>query len=229
MIGYSLKLFRIEERPMSNTVLEDLKRAILTYNQDLAQELAKKIREEKTDPLAALNVMTEAIREIGEGFRKGDLYLPDLVGGSSAMLSAMPIIEEEIKRSGKDKGETITVVVGTVYGDIHSIGKTMVSTLLIAGGFTVHDIGVNIKPDEFVNAVKKYNADILAMSALMTMTAPQQKRTIEALVREGLRKKVKVMVGGSAITEEFADSIGADGYDSTAPGAVELAKKLIGP
>jgi methanogenic corrinoid protein MtbC1 len=223
-----LALYCFEERPMSNTVLRDLKRAILTYNKDLALELAKKIRLEKTDPLAALDVMTEAIREIGEGFGKGDLYLPDLVGGSSAMLNAMPIIEEEIKRSGKDKREIVTVVVGTVYGDIHSIGKTMVSTLLIAGGFTVYDIGVNIKPDAFVDAVKKYNADILAMSALMTMTAPQQKKTIEALTGEGLRDKVKVIVGGSAISQEFADSIGADGYESTAPGAVELAKNMIG-
>jgi 5-methyltetrahydrofolate--homocysteine methyltransferase len=104
----------------------------------------------------------------------------------------------------------------------------MVCTLLTAGGFEVHDLGVNIKAEEFLEAVEKYQADVLAMSALLTTTAIEQRKVIDTLKAKGIRKKVKVMVGGGAITAEFAKSIGADGYDPTAPGAVELARRLVG-
>ena len=140
----------------------------------------------------------------------------------------MPILEEELKKTGAKRKVLGTVVAGTVFGDIHSIGKSMVCTLLVAGGFEVHDLGVNIKAEEFLEAMEKYQADILAMSALLTMTAPEQRKVIAALKEKGIREKVKVMVGGGAITAEFAESIGADGYDPTAPGAVELARRLVG-
>jgi methanogenic corrinoid protein MtbC1 len=144
------------------------------------------------------------------------------------MTSATPIIEEEIKRRGTKRESLGTVVIGTVYGDIHSIGKTMVAVLLTADGFVVNDLGINVTAENFVEGVKRYSPDILAMSALMTMTAPEQKKVIATLKKEGLRDKVKIMVGGGAITQEFADSIGADGYDPTAPGALKLARRLIG-
>jgi len=172
--------------------------------------------------------MTAAIKQVGDGFGKGELWLPDLVGAADAMTSATPIIEEEIKRRGITRESLGTIVIGTVYGDIHTIGKTMVATLLIAGGFVVNDLGINVTSERFVEGIKKYKADILAMSALMTMTAPEQRKVIEILKKEELRDKVKIMVGGGAITQEFANSIGADGYDPTAPGAVKLARKLIG-
>ena len=154
--------------------------------------------------------------------------LPDLVGAADAMQAAMPIIEEELKRTGAKREAMGIVVAGTVFGDIHSIGETMVCTLLVAGGFEVHDLGVNIKAEEFLEAIEKYQANILAMSALLTMTAPEQRKVIDALKEKGIREKVKVMVGGGAITADFAKSIGADGYDPTAPGAVELARRLVG-
>lgn len=116
---------------------------------------------------------------------------------------------------------------GTVFGDIHSIGKTMVCTLLSAEGFEVHDIGINMQADEFIRAISEHDAEILAMSALMTTTAPEMKKVIGHLKEKGLRDKVKVMVGGGTITEEFAVNIGADGYDPTAPGAVKVAKSLV--
>lgn len=119
------------------------------------------------------------------------------------------------------------VVIGTVFGDIHNIGKNMVSTLLLAGGFEVVDIGIDVKAESFISAVKEYNPNILAMSALMTMTAPEQGKVIKALIDEGIRGKVKVIVGGGAITQDFAEKIGADGYAPTAPGAIGLAKTLI--
>ncbi|MCK4723759.1 MAG: cobalamin-dependent protein, partial [Dehalococcoidia bacterium] len=108
-----------------------------------------------------------------------------------------------------------------------TIGKTMVATLLTAEGFAVEDLGINVTAEQFVEGVRKYEPDILAMSALMTMTAPEQKKVIETLKNQDLRDKVKIMVGGGAITQEFADSIGADGYDPTAPGAAKLARKLV--
>jgi len=213
---------------MSTEVFEDLKKAILQYDSELAASSAKKVVEEKLDPFKALDVMTEAIRQVGDGFGRGELWLPDLLGAGEAMSSAMPIIEEEINKTGGKRQSLGSVVIGTVYGDIHSIGKTMVASLLAAEGFDVHDLGINVKPERFVEAVKEYSADLLGMSALLTVTAPEQKKVIEILKKEGLKDKVKVMVGGGAITDEFADSIGADGYDPTAPGAVKMARSLVG-
>jgi len=208
--------------------LENLKRAVIECDAEAAANWARKAVETKIDPLKAADALTEAIRQVGDRFGRGELWLPDLVGAADAMQAAMPILEEELKRTGV-KRETLGIVVaGTVFGDIHSIGKSMVCTLLTAGGFEVHDLGVNIKAEEFLEAVEKYQADVLAMSALLTTTALEQRKVIDALKAKGIREKVKVMVGGGAITAEFAKSIGADGYDPTAPGAVELARRLIG-
>lgn len=208
--------------------LELLKKAIVTYDNGLATDSARTIVEEKRDPLEAWAAMTMAIRLVGEAFDKGELWLPDLVGAAEAMSAAKSIIEEEIEKRGAKAETPGTVVLGTVYGDIHSIGKTMVGTLLVAEGFAVHDLDVNVTAEAFVEAVQKHDADILAMSALLTSTAPEQRKVIEALKREGLRDRVKVMVGGGAITEEFAEAIGADGYDPTAPGAAKLAREFVG-
>jgi methanogenic corrinoid protein MtbC1 len=213
---------------MSAEILENLKKAITGYDREGAADWARKAVQERIDPIKALDIMTVAIRQIGDGFGKGDLWLPDLVGAAAAMTAATPIIEEEIKRVGARRESLGTVVIGTVYGDIHTIGKTMVATLLTADGFAVNDLGINITAQSFVTGINEYKADILAMSALMTTTAPEQRKVIEALKKEGLRDNVKIMVGGGAITQEFADSIGADGYDPTAPGAVELARRLVG-
>jgi corrinoid protein of di/trimethylamine methyltransferase len=213
---------------MGTEVLEELKKAILTYNLEGAADWAKKAVQEKIDPIEALDSMTVAIRQVGEGFGKGELWLPDLVGAAAAMTSAMPIIEGEIKRAGAKRESVGTIVIGTVYGDIHTIGKTMVATMLTADGFAVYDLGINVTAESFVKEIKENGADILAMSALMTTTAPEQRKVIESLERENLRDKVKIMVGGGAITKDFANSIGADGYDPTAPGAVKLARILVG-
>ena len=213
---------------MSTEVLENLKKAIVDYDSEEAANWARKAIQEKIDPIKALDAMTAAIRQVGDGFGRGELWLPDLVGAADAMASATPIMEEEIKRRGTTRESLGTVVIGTVYGDIHSIGKTMVATLLTAEGFVVNDLGINVTSEGFVEGIKKYRADILAMSALMTVTAAEQRKVIETLKKEGLRDKVKIMVGGGAITQEFASKIGADGYDPTAPGAVKLARKLIG-
>lgn len=213
---------------MASEVLENLKKAIVEYDREGAAHFAKKAVQEHIDPIEALDVMTVAIRQVGDGFGKGELWLPELVGAAAAMTAAAPIIEEEIKRVGSRRESLGTVVIGTVWGDIHTIGKTMVGTLLTADGFIVKDLGTNVSAEGFISGIKQYNADILAMSALMTTTAPEQRKAMETLREQGFRDKVKIMVGGGAITQEFADSIGADGYEPTAPGAVKLARRLVG-
>jgi len=170
---------------MALETLENLKRAVVEYDTEGAVSWARKAVEEKVDPVKALDALTEAIRQVGDGFGRGELWLPDLVGAADAMQAAMPIIEEELQRTGAKREAMGIVVAGAVFGDIHSIGKTMVCTLLTAEGFKVHDLGVNIKAEEFVAAIEKYKPDILAMSALLTMTAPEQRKVIETLKKKG--------------------------------------------
>ena len=208
-------------------IFENLKKSIYEYNNNLAIESARRVIKNSIDPLEALEVMTVAIREIGDAFERGELWLPDLVGASDAMQSAVPLLDEEIKKRGAHRESLGMVVAGTVFGDIHSIGKTMVTTLLRAAGFEVKDLGVNVTANKFIEAVKEYDTDLLVMSALMTTTCVEQEKVIVELKNKDVRKKVKVMIGGAAVTDEFAKSIGADGYDPTAPSAVVLARKLV--
>jgi len=213
---------------METEIFGNLKRAVIEYDHEGAESWARKAVEQKVDPIKALGALTEAIRQVGDGFEKGGLWLPELVGAADAMQGATHILEEELRRTGVEKKTIGTVVAGSVFGDIHSIGLSMVCTLLTAAGFDVHMLGVNIKAEQFIEAIKEHKANILAMSALLTLTASEQKRVIEALKKEGIRDKVKVMVGGGAINADFAKAVGADGYDPTAPGAVELARRLVG-
>lgn len=208
-------------------IIENLGEAILKYNNAQAEHWARKAVAAKLDPVEALEALTRAVRQVGDGYGRGELWLPDLVGAASAMQSAMPIIEEQLKREGVTRKSLGLVIIGTVFGDIHSIGEKMVATLLLAGGFEVIDLGVNVKAEQFIAAVKEHSPKILALSALMTTTAPEQGKVINTLNEEGIRDKVKIMVGGGAITQEFAEKIGADGFAPTAPKAAELAKKLI--
>lgn len=210
-----------------STILENLKKSIFDYDKELSEKYAKMCIEKKIDPIEALKVMTDAIREIGDAFGRNELWLPDLVGGAGALQAAIPLLEREIERKGKKIESFGVVIIGTVFGDIHNIGKNMVATLLTAAGFQVVDLGVNVTANDFINAIKENNADLLAMSAMMTTTSAEQKKVIDELRSEGLREKVKVMVGGAAVTAQFTGSIGADGYNPTAPGAVVLAKSLV--
>jgi corrinoid protein of di/trimethylamine methyltransferase len=213
---------------MSNEILEHLRQAVYGYDGAAARKWAHQAVEAGIDPLVSLAALTEAIRSVGDRFGRGQLWLPDLIGASDAMLEATPVIQDDIDRRGVERQKIGTVVIGTVKGDIHNIGKSMVATLLTAEGFDVHDVGVDAAAETFIEAIQEHEAQILALSALMTTTAPQQRRVIEILEAEGLRDRVKVMVGGGGITEAFAKSIGADGYDPTAPGAVRLARSFMG-
>ena len=208
--------------------IQDLKDIVLNFDVDNAEDVAKKAIESGADPLLAAGALTEAIRQVGGAFGKGELFLPDLVCASEVLKKAFPVINEAIEKKGAQQVSLGKVVIGTVFGDIHSIGKGMVATLLYAAGFKVIDLGINVKGEDFLKAVKGENVDVLAMSALLTTTAMEQKKVIEGLKAAGIKDKVKVVVGGSPINQEFADSIGADGYGATAPEGVKVVKRLLG-
>jgi methanogenic corrinoid protein MtbC1 len=223
-----MSIFEAIKANAGKDLITELKRSIAIYDKELAISVTKKLIMEKFEPLIILNAMTQVMKLVGDAYEADELFLPDLIGASETMSSAMPLVEEEIKNSGQKIKHLGIIVLGTVLGDIHSIGKQMVGTMLTAEGFKVFDIGIDVSAEKFVNAIKMHGADILAMSALLTTTAFEQKKVISILEKEGIRKNVKIMVGGGAVNEEFAQSIGADGYDPTAPGAAKLARKLIG-
>ena len=212
---------------MSSELLSELKAAILAYDPELAAALTTQALEDGVDARALMDCCVETIRGVGDAFGTGELFLPDLVGAADVLQTVTPIIMDAFKTSGQARQSLATVVLGTVAGDIHTIGKCMVGALLTAEGFEVHDIGIDISAERFLEAIKEYKPQIVAISALLTSTAPVAKEIIDQLAAANLRDSVKVMVGGGAITAEFADYIGADGYDPTAPGAVKVAKELV--
>jgi trimethylamine corrinoid protein len=208
--------------------IQRLKDSVIEFDIDNASAIAKEAIDNGTDPIAAAAALTDAIRQVGDAFGSGDLFLPDLVCASEVLKKAFPVINEAIDKKGLTQASLGKVVIGTVFGDIHSIGKGMVATLLYAAGFKVIDLGINVKSEDFLKAVKEESADVLAMSALLTTTAMEQKNVIQGLKDAGIREKIKVIVGGSPINQDFADSIGADGYGATAPEGVKVIKRLLG-
>jgi corrinoid protein of di/trimethylamine methyltransferase len=208
--------------------LDQLSRAIQECDDNAAENLARSALSAGIDALQIAEALTAAIRQVGDAFGRGDVFLPELIGAANAMQRAMPVVQEQLRQGGKRPEALGTVVLGTVYGDIHTIGKAMVGTLLVADGFEVVDLGVNVSAEQFIQTIREVKPDILAMSALMTMTVPEQEKVLRALERDGLRDRTKVMVGGGAMTQELAERMGADGYGATAPDAVTLARRFMG-
>ena len=204
-----------------------LAQAVIDGEPEDAEELANQALRDGVDALTCINQgLMPGIQKVGELFSQGDYYLPELIIGADAMKAALDILEPALV--GDQQRDVVgRVVLGTVAGDLHEIGKTLVGTMLTANGFKVTDIGVDKKPEEFVAAVKEANADIVGASALLTTTMLQQKKLIQALVEAGLRDQVKVMVGGAPVTANYAKEIGADGYAEDAISAVGMALRLI--
>jgi methanogenic corrinoid protein MtbC1 len=213
---------------MNEEVLKELKDTVLRWERDRAEPVARRALEQGVDPVRCAEVIADALRMIGDQYSRGEAFIPDLFVASKVANLALRLITEEIRRQGKRVSSLGKVVIGTVFGDIHSIGKDIVATLLFAEGFEVIDLGVNVKADDFLRAVNDHEPDILALSALLTTTAMEQRNVIEGLKSAGAREKVKVLVGGSPINQEFADRIGADGYGATGPSGVKVARRLIG-
>jgi len=203
--------------------------SIIDGDTDAAVALARQTLEAGMDPLEAITKgFVVGVNTVGEAFAKGDAFLPELVMAGEAMKAAVSTLEPEMQRRGMQRQMLGKVVLATVEGDIHEIGKSLVGTMLSASGFQVYDLGVDVPTARIIAKTKEVGADIVGLSALLTTTMVKQKEVIEEMDREGLRKKTKVMVGGAPVTRDWVQKIEADGYSEDAIGAVAIAKQLVG-
>jgi len=213
---------------MDTSLLELMKLSIIEGDPDKAKELSLRVLREGMNALEAINSgFVPGLNAVGEQFEQGEMFLPDLVLAGEAMKAATATLGPEIQRTGSARQTLGKVVLGTVKGDIHEIGKTLVGTMLSANGFEVIDLGVDVPFEDFAVKAKELEADIVGVSALLTTTMAGQKNVVAALEEHGLRPRVKIMVGGAPVTQVWADEIGADGYGKDALAAVALAKKLV--
>jgi len=206
--------------------LKQLYEAVINGDAKASQTITQQALAEGMEPLKLVNdYMVPAMDEVGRRFECNEYFVPELLISARAMKAALDLIRPLLTAQGAEP--VGRVAIGTVKGDLHDIGKNLVASLLEGGGFEVIDLGVNVSPEKFIETVQQKNANIVAMSALLTTTMPAMKTTIEALKQAGVREKVKVLIGGAPITQKYADEIGADGYSENAVGAVALAKKSV--
>lgn len=214
---------------MDRELFDAMAQSIIDGEVEDAERLARQAIEQGVDPLDAINQgFVVGVNHVGEEFARGEMFLPDLVLAGEAMKAAVAVLEPEMARRGTERHMLGKVVLGTVEGDIHDIGKTLVATMLSASGFDVYDMGVDVPIETFVEKAREVGADIVGLSALLTTTMVKQRDFIEVLDEMGLRSQVKVMVGGAPVTRAWAEEIGADGYSEDAIGAVSVAKQLVG-
>jgi 5-methyltetrahydrofolate--homocysteine methyltransferase len=212
---------------MSEEIYEKLAQAVIDGEVDDVIELANQALDDGLDPLTCINEgLTKGIQRVGELFSSGEYFLPELIIGADVMKAGLGILEPAMLADQK-REVAGKVVLGTVKGDLHEIGKTLVGTMLTANGFQVIDIGVDKSSADFIAAIKEEEATIVGASALLTTTMLQQKELVKAIEEAGLRKQVKIMVGGAPVTASYANEIGADGYAEDAISAVDIAFRLI--
>ncbi len=213
----------------TSDLINNLEHSIIEGDVDNAEKWALQALDEKADiPQAINNGLIKGIKQVGDAFGNGEIFLPDLILSSEAMKIASDIFENELRKTGQNiQTSGGKIVIGTVKGDIHDIGKTLVSTLFKGAGFTVIDLGVDVPTDDFIAAVRRHQPHILGLSSLLTTSAIEQKNVIDALDHAGLRSQVKIMVGGGAITEQWSQEIGADAYSGDAREAVDCGCRLL--
>jgi len=215
----------------SETLNERLKKFVISGQEDAAQKTASEILNAGMDPLEVIEKsLSSAMKLVGEKFEKGEYFLPDLMSAAAAMQAATRVLTAEMKVESKEKLKAKKIgriVVGTVSGDIHDIGKNILALLLEANGFDTYDLGKDVDSMKFIEKAAEVQADIIALSALMTTTKPAQKEVIEFLDEMGLGDKYIVMVGGAPTSKEWAEEIGADGWAETAEQGVRLAQTLM--
>lgn len=214
---------------MSEELYKEMAQSIIDGESEQAVALAKKAIELQMHPLEAITKgFVVGVNYIGDQFGKGEAFLPELVMAGEAMKAAIATLEPELIKLGEAREVLGRVVLATVEGDIHEIGKTLVGTMLSASGFEVFDIGVDAPAEKIIGKAIEVNANLIGMSALLTTTMVRQREVIEELDKEGLRPRIKVLVGGAPITKDWAEKIKADGTSEDAVGAVKLAKQLLG-
>ncbi len=207
-------------------LLDEVKQAIIDYDLDKATQIAKDAISKGVEPLKVLEAASDGIKVMGEKFHAFEIFLPQLTMAADAMVAVEKIVEQNLP-----KGELThkkKVVLGTIVGDLHDIGKNIVFAMLTGAGFEVHDIGKDVSIEQFISKAKEIGAEIIAVSALMTTTMDGQRLLIEELKKTNLRNKYKVLIGGGCTTQEWATKIGADGYGRDAKAAVDVAMRSLG-
>lgn len=213
---------------MTTELFELMAQSIIDGDSEVAVALAKQAVAAGVDPLEAITKgYVMGVNQVGEAFSCGDAFLPELVMAGEAMKAAVTALEPEMEKRGSERVMLGKVVLATVEGDIHEIGKSLVGTMLSASGFQVYDLGVDVSVDKIIGKAIEVNANIIAMSALLTTTMVKQREVIEELEKENIRGKFKIMVGGAPVTRDWVQKIGADGYSEDAIGAVNIAKALM--
>lgn len=212
---------------MSN--IADLKAAVQAFDEEAAIKAAEKVVANKENVVDAVNAMGDALTVLGDQFTKMEVFLPEILLATDAFKGALKVLEPELAKnvSGTMK-EKPKVVIATVKGDVHAVGKDMVATMLTVAGFDVKNLGADVDSEAIIRAAEEQNARIIALSALMSTTIPYQKQVIEFLNAKGLRSKFRVIVGGGSTTQQWAEQIGSDGWSKDAIEAVSLAKHVLG-
>jgi len=190
---------------IENELIERLRQAILNYDADMARTAAEELLKEGFDPIKAIEEgLAKGVREVGDQFERGEVFLAELMMAAEALKAGMAVLQKALSKTELQKTKLGTVVVGTVEGDIHDIGKNLVATMLLAQGFEVYDLGVNVPPLKFIEKAEEVKASIIAMSALLTSTRLSMQDLIQALNDLNIRNKYKVIVGGAAVTSDYA-------------------------
>jgi len=211
------------------SIYEELANSVLSFDADKVVQASKKALEAKLNPTEIIeNGLAKGLKIIGKKFEDGELFLMHLVAAAEAVKKTLSeVLEPELAKSKAERRTLGKVVIGTVEGDIHDIGKNIVAAMLFAAGFDIHDLGKDVPVEGFIKKTKEVKANIVGASALLSTTLPVQHEIVKALVAEGMRDKVKVMVGGAPVTEAWVREIGGDGYAENAVEAVKLAKTLL--
>jgi len=212
------------------SAIDDLKKAVIDGDDDGAREYAAACIAEGVAAMDAVNVMGDALRELGVQFQNMEVFLPEVLLATDAFKAGLAVLEPELMKTvdGAAPAKKIKAVIATVKGDVHAVGKDMVATMWTVAGFDVKNLGADVDSEFIVKAAEEFGADIIGLSALMSTTIPHQKEVIDFLEAKGLRSKYKVLVGGGSTTPQWAEQIGSDGFSKDAVEAVELAKKVMG-
>jgi len=212
----------------SSEILTQITQAVESGDNEGCQTLTQDALKAGLDPLQVVDEgLSAGIQIVGEKFGNGELFLPDLMMAVEAMNEGMKFVEPELKKKKVQRQSLGTVIIGTVHGDIHDIGKSIVATMLEISGYIVHDLGVNVSAGEFIEKVKELGPQVLGLSALLSTTMREQRVIIELVQKEGLRDDIKIIVGGAPVSVQWAEEIGADGFGANAELGVQLVNKLI--
>ncbi len=214
---------------MSTELLAAMRQSVIDGDAAGATGLAQQALDAGVDPLVAIDDgYVPGLRYVGDQFAAGEMFLPEMMLAARAMQQAVKVLEPEMARRSTQRRVLGRVVIGTVQGDIHEIGKNLVAMMLQASGFEVHDLGVDVPVERFAEKAREVDADVVGVSALLTTTMTGQRAVVQALRDAGLHPRVRIMVGGAPVTRGWAEEIGADGYSEDAVGAVALARQLVG-